>query len=65
MKVNLYLFTTRFPYGAGEEFLEDEIVWLAKEFEHVYIVPAMCESNIIRSVPENCVVIPQIKMLLP
>lgn len=55
---DLYLFTRRFPYGSGEEFLEDEIVWVAKKFEHIYIVPAICSSEKVRQVPDNCVVIP-------
>lgn len=55
---SLYLFTRRFPYDSGEEFLEDEIIWLAKKFEHVYIVPSICQGEKVRSVPGNCIVIP-------
>ena len=35
----LFLFTNSLPYGAGEEFLETEIKYLAASFEKVVIVP--------------------------
>jgi len=38
MKV-LYLFTSSFPFGKGENFLETEIVYLSKTFREITIVP--------------------------
>lgn len=58
---DLYLFTTYFPYESGEVFLEDEIGWLAKKFKRVYIIPYTPKSKVVRPIPENCVIIPQIK----
>ena len=56
----LYLFTSSFPYGIGEGFLEDEIDILASAFDHIVIVPMFVRSNTPpRSVPANvCVVNP-------
>lgn len=56
---NLFLFTGRFPYSTAENFLEDEIVYLCKEFENVYIVPFRIEGRR-RPCPENCIVLPPI-----
>jgi glycosyltransferase involved in cell wall biosynthesis len=35
----IYLFTTAFPYGKGEQFLETEIGYLSQRFKHIYILP--------------------------
>jgi len=37
--MNLVLFTSSFPYGKGEQFLETEIAFLSAKFETVTIVP--------------------------
>ena len=35
----LLLFTSAFPYGKGEQFLETEIIFLANKFTHIVIFP--------------------------
>jgi glycosyltransferase involved in cell wall biosynthesis len=50
----LVLFTSDFPYGTGETFLETEIVYLAKGFDEVKIVSQNISSKECRSLPENC-----------
>lgn len=37
----LVLFTTIFPYGKGEAFIESEIPELAKKFDLIYIIPSI------------------------
>lgn len=54
--MTLYLFTSSFPYGNIESFLEDEIKYLCKEFTTVEIFPFHNKSNTIRFVPSNCIV---------
>lgn len=52
---NLYLFTVKYPYTKYAEcFLEDEINYLAKKFDHIEIVPLQAESAVPKSVPSNC-----------
>lgn len=53
MNKNLYLFTARFPFSTVENFLEDEIVYLCRQFKHVYIIPFMYEGDE-RGCPANC-----------
>ncbi|SFE96068.1 glycosyltransferase [Thermophagus xiamenensis] len=36
----LCLYTSGFPYGSGEQFIETEIKYLVKEFDRVVIIPA-------------------------
>ncbi len=50
---SLFLFTASYPYEETETFLEDEIVFLAQEFERVVIVPLYGEGKS-RPVPSNC-----------
>ena len=53
----LLFFTASFPFGnKAETFIETEITYLAKNFEKVYIIPLYKESDFIRQVPENCIV---------
>lgn len=52
--MTLYLFTSSFPYGNVESFLEDEILYLCEEFEKVEIIPLTGNVNIQREVPFNC-----------
>lgn len=53
MKANtLILFTNTFPYNTGEEFLETEILFLAKSFNKVIIYPYIRKGNQ-RCLPEN------------
>lgn len=52
----LFLFTAEFPYGiSSETFLETEILYLAKEFKEVRIIP-LSKKETIRTVPQNVVV---------
>lgn len=56
MKTELILFTTDFPFGTGETFLETEITYLSKGFDEVKIITQNTSSNFCRSLPENCIV---------
>lgn len=50
----LILFTTYFPFGYGEPFLETEILFLAEAFEQVIIISNDTKSTVGRNVPKNC-----------
>ena len=52
----LVIFTSTFPYGYAETFLEDELPYLAKHFDKIIISPFRIDGNKMRSVPSNCVV---------
>ena len=57
----LYLFTSSFPYGNGEGFLEMELPYLAHSFEKITIVPGSYEGMpLARKVPGNVEVLPVI-----
>lgn len=48
----LVLLTNRFPFGTGEEYLEEELPHLAAEFGRIIIVPCMPpNSSAIRALP--------------
>lgn len=54
----LYLFPYFYPYTTFREcFLEDEIKYLAQEFDEIYLVPYFCDKTI-REYPANCKLIP-------
>lgn len=53
----LYFFTATFPYGFRESFIETEINYLCKSFDHVTIIPLAGSGSPTRSVPENCKVV--------
>ena len=53
---NLIIFTSTFPYGFAETFLEDELPYLAKHFEKIIIFPFRISEKKLRAVPPNCVV---------
>jgi glycosyltransferase involved in cell wall biosynthesis len=55
MKNKLILFTSDFPFGTGETFLETEIEYLCKGFDEVQIVSSSGRVQT-RSVPENCAI---------
>ncbi len=57
MADKLFLFSTSFPYGKAEQFLEPEIVYLSKKFKEVYIFPEIVDGEA-RLLPLNCKVIP-------
>lgn len=54
----LVLLTKTYPYGKGEEFIEDEIPCLAKHFEKIIILATSTEDGAVqtRSTPENVTV---------
>lgn len=52
---NLYLFTVKYPYTRYAEcFLEDEIKYLAKRFDHIQIIPLEVEGDEVKPLPSNC-----------
>jgi glycosyltransferase involved in cell wall biosynthesis len=55
-KNSLLLFTHAFPYGNGEQWMESEILYLAQNFERIYISPNIVEG-ISRPLPDNCSVV--------
>lgn len=52
----LYLFTARYPYIGAENFLEDEILFLSKEFDEIIIIPYKATTQGCRAVPGNCTI---------
>lgn len=63
MKENLLLFTTSFPYGSGEQFLETEIKYLNESFQNVYILPTQ-NHGLKRDINSNIKVIDEFSNLL-
>lgn len=54
----LYIFPYFYPYSTFREcFLEDEIDYLAKEFDEIYLVPYFCDKTI-REYSAKCKLIP-------
>ena len=53
--MNVFLFSETFPYGFGETFLENELPFLADEFEQVVIIPLHKKEGI-RALPSNVTV---------
>lgn len=54
----LVFVTGEYPYGKGETFIENEILYLSKEFDEVYIFAAFANkqsSLYMRETPSNCV----------
>ena len=52
---NLYLFTVKYPYTKYAEcFLEDEIKYLSKKFDHIHITPLEVEGDEVKPLPSNC-----------
>lgn len=54
--ITLCLFTSSFPFGNGETFLETEIKILSQRFDKIFIFPAI-KSNTKRIIPKNSKVI--------
>ena len=52
----LFLFTTSFPYGKGEQFIETEIKYLSEAFKRVFIIPESIDNRK-RYIPNNVEVI--------
>lgn len=55
-KLSLYIFTTTFPYGKGETFLQSELTVLQKDFDQIFLIP-LRTSGVARSIPEGVEVI--------
>lgn len=49
------LFTSTYPYGYGETFLETEISFLADSFDKIYIFALTSNTKQVRKVPHNVV----------
>jgi glycosyltransferase involved in cell wall biosynthesis len=56
-KYSLYLFTIEFPFGKGETFIENELIFLSKEFLEIKIFPLKGNGEIKRLLPDNAQVI--------
>lgn len=54
MNKKLFLFTSDYPFGSAETFLETEIDYLSKGFDKVVIISQNSNSKQIRAVPANC-----------
>jgi len=54
--MNLYLFTTSFPFQKGEQYIANELPFLVSKFEKVYLIPVDVTGEA-RSIPDNCEVI--------
>jgi len=53
LKKRILLFTSAFPYGTGEQFIEDEINFLANDF-NVEVIPfSYGKSKVKRDIPQN------------
>lgn len=53
----LVLYTNNYPYHYGESFIENEIEFLSKEFDFIYIVPFYNNYETKRTIPANCSVL--------
>ena len=54
--ITLCLFTSSYPYGNGETFIESEIEILSQRFDKIFIFPGN-KRNIKRIIPENAKVV--------
>lgn len=55
IKPSLVFFTSAFPYGEGEQFIETEIRFLAEAFDTIYIYP-LNKEGFKREVPSNVLI---------
>lgn len=54
----LYLFTYEYPYAKRESFTGDELVYIAKRFDTVFVVPEkVSDETSRRKMPDNCIVL--------
>lgn len=53
MKKNLFLITDNYPYGFGEEFIQNEVNYLSKEFKKVIILSMNTSDKKTKDVPDN------------
>ena len=61
----LIFFTESFPYGKGESFIENEIEYLSREFDRIYILPKTSSTQEQRSLPANCIAVSYTHLTLP
>ena len=50
--MNLFLFTTNYPFGKSEAFIENELNVLSKKFNKIYVFPISSKGKM-RDVPKN------------
>lgn len=50
----LFLITNHYPFGKGEEFIENEIEYLSQNFEKIFIISKNTDRKQTRKVPKNC-----------
>ncbi len=53
MNKYLVIFTSHYPYGMGEEFIETEIQYLSRNFKTIIIISSDIESHRMRKIPNN------------
>ncbi|MGL5354982.1 MAG: glycosyltransferase [Cetobacterium sp.] len=53
MKKDLFLITNSYPYGSGEEFIQNEVNYLSKEFRKVFIISMNQNDEKTKNVPNN------------
>ncbi len=51
--MNLWLITSSFPFGNGEQFLENELPYLSATFNEITIIPYNVDKGNVREVPKN------------
>lgn len=52
---NLFVFTVKYPYSVTAEcFLEDEVKYLSKTFDHIEFIPLQQEEKGLKLLPDNC-----------
>jgi len=49
----LFFFTSEYPFGNGETFIENEMPFLANHFDKIVIISNNCDGKQTRQVPEN------------
>lgn len=54
MKNCLYVFTRSFPFSDDEPFLTNQLDYLSKQYERIYILPLLFVKNSSICLPENC-----------
>ena len=52
----LFFFTSEYPFGTGETFIENEMPFLAQAFDKIILISNNCDGNQTRQVPENVIV---------
>ena len=53
----LFLFTSEFPFGKGENFVGNEIEFLGDAFDKIFVVPLENTNGKQREIPQNASVI--------